>query len=385
MAPGKLVDDDWNTPVLNPQASVNSTRAATLPELWPVAVAGELVWTASDYQSPDSYTLTLTPEDIREIHEGLNYFHELGLDGDEAQPETFPLPQLALKLSDCARQVHQGRGFVNIRGLNPADFSAEDNAIVFLGISSYIGEARGKQDDDGNMIMHLYDVKETHTPQSVRPTRYSNKASTYHTDTFCDILALQTRSKAANGGQHSIASSWTVYNQMAATRPDLVKKLAEPIWYFDSRSKLVGPNCRPLLFYIDNRIIINFAREPLVGIKGATRPAELPGPNLEQFQALDLVEKCAAANELMLDLHPGDMTFINNNGILHSRQAFQDNEDSKRHLVRLWLKNKALAWELPRELQYGNSRLFEPNEINEIWAVKPIPRVVFSLAERLCS
>jgi len=39
-----------------------------------------------------------------------------------------------------------------LRGLDPNDYSHEDNVILFLGISTYIAERRGKQDAQGNMF-----------------------------------------------------------------------------------------------------------------------------------------------------------------------------------------------------------------------------------------
>ena len=76
----------------------------------------------------------------------------LGVDGSEVSRTNFPLPSLGSKLFALAREVHCGRGFVNVRGLNPGDHSPEDNVIVFLGISSYVGEKRGRQNEDGEML-----------------------------------------------------------------------------------------------------------------------------------------------------------------------------------------------------------------------------------------
>lgn len=39
-----------------------------------------------------------------------------------------------------------------MRGLKPDEFSPEDNVLVFLGISCYIGVQRGRQDEEGNML-----------------------------------------------------------------------------------------------------------------------------------------------------------------------------------------------------------------------------------------
>jgi hypothetical protein len=45
---------------------------------------------------------------------------------------------------------------------------------------------------------------------------------------------MLTRSCAAEGGASVLASSWTVYNELAATRPDLIHVLAKDDWPFDT-------------------------------------------------------------------------------------------------------------------------------------------------------
>jgi hypothetical protein len=118
---------------------------------------------------------------------------ELGLYGNEVTPSTFPLPTLGPKLQQVATDIHSGRGFAVVRGLKPDDFSPEDNVLVFLGISSYVGVKRGRQDEEGNMLskspssrfkgscltrpVHIRDAKLSRTPQQDRPTRYSSRAS----------------------------------------------------------------------------------------------------------------------------------------------------------------------------------------------------------------
>lgn len=77
---------------------------------------------------------------------------ELGLDGSEVNKTNFPLPTLREKLHQLAEELHHSRGFFVLRGLNSNNYSPEDNTIIFLGISSYVGEKRGKQDDAGNML-----------------------------------------------------------------------------------------------------------------------------------------------------------------------------------------------------------------------------------------
>jgi len=77
--------------------------------------------------------------------------------------------------------------------------------------------------------------------------------------------------------------------------------------------------------------------------------------------------------------------FINNHGLLHSREAFEDAPGAARYLVRMWLTNPALAWDLPGPLCEGHERIYGDNELGERWNVVDVPRVQFRLSERLTS
>ncbi|KAL9110184.1 MAG: hypothetical protein Q9227_005244 [Pyrenula ochraceoflavens] len=119
---------------------------------WPKELKSDLAWECSNFESEDDYNLTLTEQHKFEIKNALCSFKTLGLDGNEVNLHNFPLLSLGARLKLAAFDLHIGKGFVNIRGLDPTEFSPEDNALVFLGLSSYIGEKRAKQDEDGNMM-----------------------------------------------------------------------------------------------------------------------------------------------------------------------------------------------------------------------------------------
>lgn len=54
----------------------------------------------------------------------------------------------------------------------------------------------------------------------------------FHTD-MCDILSMYVLDTAVSGGESLLASSATVYNEIAATRPDLIHLLADNKWIHD--------------------------------------------------------------------------------------------------------------------------------------------------------
>jgi len=43
-----------------------------------------------------------------------------------------------------------------------------------------------------------------------------------------DVLALQVRSLAKEGGDTLVASSWTIYQELLESHPEAVKVLSEP-------------------------------------------------------------------------------------------------------------------------------------------------------------
>ncbi len=55
---------------------------------------------------------------------------------------------------------------------------------------------------------------------------------TFHNEESGDVVAWLTRSTAVTGGRCIIASAYTIYNTLAASRPDLVRLLARSDWPF---------------------------------------------------------------------------------------------------------------------------------------------------------
>jgi hypothetical protein len=54
----------------------------------------------------------------------------------------------------------------------------------------------------------------------------------FHTDPDADILAFYTRSTAASGGKCIVSPGYTIYNELASARPDIIATLARPDWPF---------------------------------------------------------------------------------------------------------------------------------------------------------
>jgi hypothetical protein len=77
---------------------------------------------------------------------------ELGVDGDQICRSNFVLPNLGPKLDLIRQEIHNGKGFTVIRGLDPRKYSVEVLSMLYLGIQSHLANKLGRQDSKGNML-----------------------------------------------------------------------------------------------------------------------------------------------------------------------------------------------------------------------------------------
>lgn len=80
------------------------------------------------------------------------------------------------------------------------------------------------------VIAHIKDLVPQKDLQEILAPAYTNDHQVYHTDAG-DIISLFAIGVAEQGGKSRIASSWKVYNELAATRPDLIQTLSKD-WVF---------------------------------------------------------------------------------------------------------------------------------------------------------
>ncbi|KAL5597824.1 hypothetical protein FOBRF1_011617 [Fusarium oxysporum] len=154
-------------PIIGPSPAVELAPAAAgcvsrvadvpagVPEGWPKFLDGSMAWAGAQFTDESEYIHTLSESDLQEAEKALLVFKALGLEGDCVSRDNFPLPTLGPRLDRICRDVHQGKGFGVIRGLDPQKYSVEDLTVLYLGIQSYIANRHGRQDRKGNMLVHI--------------------------------------------------------------------------------------------------------------------------------------------------------------------------------------------------------------------------------------
>ncbi|KAL4780651.1 hypothetical protein BJX76DRAFT_360635 [Aspergillus varians] len=333
-------------------AASAADRPTSLPDGFLPSIDAPRVWTGSDFEDSTKYVLEFSAKDIKEIERGLAYFKGLpgDLGPDDVSKETFPLPHLKATLQDVAHSLHLGHGFVVLRGLNPEKYSSLDNVFLYLGITSYVAETRGAQDYDGRMIVHVKDMEHNLPGGATRQSPYSSRAQPFHTDR-CDILSMYALDIGATGGESLLASSGKVYNEIAATRPDIIHLLTNDNWVFDEFVTPPKWYTAPLLIpFGPSGPSFSFSRRPLTGAPSCPHTPGIPPMTEEQAEALDTVHFTAQKHQLCIPLQRGDIQILNNLALFHARRGFVDDDVRKRHLLRLWLRNEEMAWEIPAVL-----------------------------------
>ncbi|KAL8381026.1 hypothetical protein RB595_005357 [Gaeumannomyces hyphopodioides] len=345
----------------------------TVPEGLPAQLKGPLVWTKEDLTDESQFVYSLDDDEKAEILRALEHFkkqaEQQGLESHQVSRDTFPLPTLKERLRSVCDDVYEGRGFAIVRGLDPDSFSVADFTIIYLGISSYIGGRLGRQNQEGSMLMHVI------LNGDERDAQFSADQP-FHTDTVTDCLCLVTMNVAAEGGWGVLASAWTVYNELAATRPDLIHVLTRPDWPFDTFGRTPPYYRRAIMYHRDGRLVTSFSRRLLCGLPPFdTRTPGIPGLTEAQAEALDALHLAARRCEVRPSMARGDLRFVNNMALLHRREAFANGPSAARHLVRLWINNPDRCWALPAELDLAWARIFDDDEERERrWDVVP-PKV----------
>ncbi|KAK2747000.1 hypothetical protein FQN57_002572 [Myotisia sp. PD_48] len=343
-----------------------------VPAGWPDQLEGPLVWHGQDLIQSE-YVLELSVEERIEVIQAMSSCKKLGLGLGEIDRSNFKLPLLEPKLETLCNDVHEGRGFVVLRGWESPRFSKLENSIVFVGISSYIAECRGRQNQRGMMLTHITDITPVAAPESKLRSAYSNIGQPFHSDLLCGVLALFCESPAAQGGETLLAPSWTVYNEIAKERPDIIHVLQKDNWVHDTHGRNPPYHHRPLLHLNEeSKPLLVFARRVLTGSRETPRTPGIPPLLDEQAEALDAVHFAASKHSLEINLQAGDMLFINNFAVLHSRKAFVDSKQTKRYFMRLWLSNKEKAWGIPESLWLPWDRIFgHLAEVRNYWDHDP--------------
>ncbi|KAK3366715.1 hypothetical protein B0T24DRAFT_502204, partial [Lasiosphaeria ovina] len=166
----------------------------------------------------------------------------------------------------------------------------------------------------------------------------------FHTDN-CEIMAFYYLDMSPIGGRTVLSSIWQTYNELAASKPEVLHTLAEP-WpprHVRPLQRVIGSDKIPVLF--------RFSRYPVTGFQ-RERSANVPLPTAAQRDAADAVQFIAARNAITLPVVAGDVLLVNDMALFHAREGFDDGGvPLKRHLVKMYFRDPQQGWAIPPSIE----------------------------------
>ncbi|KAH8652071.1 hypothetical protein BX600DRAFT_87690 [Xylariales sp. PMI_506] len=355
--------------------SLDREKLDPVPGL-PLSFDGPTTWSGyNDSLTEEDYIINLSPEDRFQFQAAVVHANGLGLNGDEVNIDRFPLQGLERKLALASEKVHHGPGICILRGLNPAEYTSEENAIGFLGLSSYIGEERGVQTSSGDIFVHVVDNPDwNNVPRSNRHGIHTNDSLPFHSDVGSDTLVLQVRQCAANGGKTCVASASTIYNELAASDPSTLQTLIDSNWPI--RTGFKAYTLAPIIAFFKNRLLISMDPARLGPHASGCDEDAIPVLTLEQEKAIQTLQKMTNKHQVKLDTVSGDIIFINNWALLHAREPYMDTDTQVRHLLRMWVRNAQHGWEVPDSMRPLWDAAFgeEAKGRDHVYALEPPPK-----------
>ena len=295
-------------------------------------------WNPEDLKDVDNWSYRLNARDGDDLAAAVAAVRKNSVAMVDIKKDDFPLQSFGEVMLDVRRELMDGRGIVMMRDFPLDRFDREETAIAYIGLGAWLGNTMS-QNKFGHILGHVKDLGGDYSDPNTRGYM-TNDEMRFHTDA-CDYVGLLCLQTSRTGGDSRIASSVTVYNRILATRPDLAKTLTEV--FYRSRSGEVSEGQLPYF----GQPIVNFTEGyfSAVGLSAAVEKAQkIPGVpkfTAAQTEASELyrstIEECA----LDIDFRRGDIQFLNNFVMLHTRRGYEDWTDAarKRHLLRLWLRD----------------------------------------------
>lgn len=307
-------------------------------------LTGGVVWNASTLRPGDGI-VKLDDDGLRELRAAVLLLRDNPLPIEMLEPRGFRLDSCRRMMASVKETLETGVGFVIIDKLPMDEFSREEAKAVYWILSQLVSRPVA-QSWDGKMI---YDVTDLGKPpgNGVRPD-VTNAEQNFHTDNsynLCapDYVALLCLRPAKEGGISSIVSFHTVYNEMLAKHSQLVDRLFAP--YLFDRNKEHAPSAppvisHPLMQVVKGRLTSRLSHRHVVN---GYRMAGIPLDPLGE-EALETLE-AAMNNPLLIReffFEPGQIQIVDNRRLGHRRTGYTDfsEEERKRHLVRLWLRDE---------------------------------------------
>ncbi len=286
---------------------------------------------------PEQWLVELSPGQIEEIGRAADRLIAAGVPMEDVSSDEFDLPTVRALAQEWKHTLASGTGVVCVRGLPVREWGDDKAAYAYWGLGHHLGFP-GAQNPANELLGHVKDYREADSAPMARMYRTAEEIA-FHCDT-ADVVGLMCLRTARSGGQSRIASSVHVFNELLRRSPDLAPDLFQP-FELDRRNEQ-APGDPPTVQITpatwDGDTLRTFWHSDYM--RSATRHEGIELGD-GRLATMDLYDAIANEDDTHLDmwLQEGDIQFISNHTVIHSRMGYEDHDDldERRHLLRLWL------------------------------------------------
>lgn len=253
------------------------------------------------------------------------------------RPADFSVGAFARVLQEVDFDLRHGKGFSVIGTLPVHRWTPVETLIAYWGIGCQLGDPLASN-AAGDMIGHVVDLGRDYGQANIRGYDTNVKLS-YHVDQ-CDVVGLLCLRPAREGGESKLVSSAAVHNEILRRRPDLLAALKAPLFFSWMGEEAPGQERfykAPVFDFVDGHF------HCAAGVNHIRKGHALPGAPVlteAQTEALQMFEAVCEELEFSMRFAPGDIQFLNNGLVAHTRTDFTDwpERARRRHLLRIWLQ-----------------------------------------------
>jgi Taurine catabolism dioxygenase TauD, TfdA family len=328
--------------IVQPGRKLRAARAVPMLEK---QIDGVQAWTKETLKDSD-WILKIPDPVMAEIREMLASMRGDPLPMLLQTPEMYRLPEATEFFGHAKKIMDDGVGFVLIDRIPVEEMSEDEARAIYWVLSKLIGRPVA-QNWKGNPMMDVRDTGKKPTPGSGVRLSQTSVDLAYHSDNahndapaeYVGLLMLQA---AMQGGLSRVKSFYTVHNYLLKHHPEKLKRLYKPMFWDRMREH------RPEDSLLSNAPIFKFedgklnARLGVIQIRNAYAMID-GGMDEDTAEAIAALEEAFADESSVAEMvmNPGQMQFLNNSIIGHSRTEFVDFDDiqRKRHLLRIWLRD----------------------------------------------
>ena len=299
----------------------------------------KLVWEKSLDKKTEKFLIKLSQKSIDELNRKKDELQKCNI-------ENFPiLEKEILKLKN--EYLIDGNGFFIIDGVCFENFTADHVNEIYRIISMCLGQLYTQNIKNEKFVIITDQGKSMKTGGRYHQTK---EGGSFHTDSpqwskVPDFVGLFCVKPAKIGGTSKFVSAYTVHNKMLESNPDYLNILYTK-FHFDKRGEFKeneSPTTfEPIFEYKNNELRFRYLRNYIdAGQMIVKNPL-----TKEQNVVLDKLDEIIHDEKFSVsyDLKQFDISFFNNNRIIHGRTGFEDFDDDtkKRYMIRVWIKDNSI-------------------------------------------